>query len=221
MDEVKQTTQTYAVRLNSEVKTKLEDLIEQYKDKGTQGDFIKLLIETFETNSLPHVLDNSEADLREINTLTTRMYGIFSNMVERNITNIDGLISKGSQNMQAKNDSIYKLEETVEELKQKNYVKLKKTEELNKLNEKLLEEIETLNNRASKDDIFIHKLTEEVKEMHILRVEEKTHREQIIKLQEKHFEDMEKWQDKYKDLLDKSEKEKAEFEKLIEELREK
>ena len=57
--------------------------------------------------------------------------------------------------------------------------------------------------------------------MHILRVEEKTHREQIIKLQEKHFEDMEKWQDKYKDLLDKSEKEKAEFEKLIEELREK
>ena len=216
MDENKQTTETYAVRLNTEVKAKLENFIKEYKDKGTQGDFIKLLIETFETNNLYNTLHNSEADLRE---LTTRMYSIFSNMVERNNTNIEGVISRESERRQVKAESINKLEEAIEELKEKNYIGLKKTSELNKENEKLLEEIEILKNRASKDDIFIHKLTEEVKEIQMLRVEQQNHREQIIKLQDKNFEDREKLQDKYSDLLDKYEKEKVEFKKLIEELR--
>ncbi len=147
------------------------------------------------------------------------MYSIFSNIVEKNNTNIESVISRESKRRQVKAESINKLEETIEELKQKNYIGLKKTSELNKENKKLLEEIDMLKNRASKDDIFIHKLTEEVKEVQILRAEEETHREQIIKLQDKNFEDREKLQDKYSDLLDKSEKKKVEFKKLIDELR--
>ena len=219
MNETKQTTQTYTVRLNSEIKTKLENFTNQYKDKGTKGDFIKLLVETFETNNLSSVIENSEADLRELNTMTTRIYNLFSNMSERNSTNIDGLIVGEHKMVQAKNKTNNNLEEKREELEQKNYIESEKTVEIYNLNEKLLEDIQQLKNRASTDDIFIHKLTEEVKEVQTLRAEVKTYREQIMSLQDKHFDDKEKLQNKYSNLLDKSEKEKVEFEKLIEGLR--
>lgn len=166
MNEVKQITETYAVRLDPKIKVELEDLIREYKVKGqgTKGDFIKLLVETFKTNNLTHGVDGIEADIKELNTLTTRMYSLYSNLIEKSNVSIESLRSESSRSNQASNDIINELKGTIEELKKKNI-------DLNKLNEKLSLEVEELKERISKDNILIHKLTEEADNIKALRLD--------------------------------------------------
>lgn len=94
MNKAKQITEPFAIRLNPKIKIELESLIKEYKDRGTQGEFIELLIETFKTNELSNGITNIETDLNELNTLTSRMYSLYSNLIEKSNTNMDSLKSK-------------------------------------------------------------------------------------------------------------------------------
>ena len=81
---------TYAVKLDGEVKQELQTLLEGYKEGTTYtaGDFIKTLLEVYKVNKIVNKVSGTEADIRELNTLTSRIYGLYSNLLERNQTYI-------------------------------------------------------------------------------------------------------------------------------------
>ena len=84
---------TYAVKLDGEVKQELQILLEGYKEGTTftAGDFIKTLLEVYKVNKIVNKVSGTEADIRELNTLTNRIYGLYSNLLERNQININNL----------------------------------------------------------------------------------------------------------------------------------
>ena len=84
---------TYAVKLDGEVKQELQILLEGYKEGTTftAGDFIKTLLEVYKVNKIVNKVSGTEADIRELNTLTNRIYGLYSNLLERNQININSL----------------------------------------------------------------------------------------------------------------------------------
>lgn len=173
MNDNKQTTETYAVKLDSDVKSELQSLIREYNDQGTQGDFIKLLVDTFKTNKLSNTIVDSKADLRELNTLTTRIYGLYSNLIQRNSSSIEGIKSDVNEKLESKDRVIIELKEKIEELSEIGSIKTYEMTVIKELNESLVSEVEQLRDRASKDTILINKLNEEVQEIKELKSENK------------------------------------------------
>lgn len=170
----KQTTETYAVKLDSSVKEELQGLIREYNDQGTQGDFIKLLVDTFKTNKLSNTIVDSKADLRELNTLTTRIYGLYSNLIQRNNSSIEGIKADVNEKLESKDLAITKLKNQIEELNETSNLRKEKIVEMKELNESLVNELEELRSRSYKDTILINKLNEEVEEVKELRIENKS-----------------------------------------------
>lgn len=174
MNDNKPTTETYAVKLDSSVKEELQGLIREYDDQGTQGDFIKLLVDTFKTNKLSNTIVDSKADLRELNTLTTRIYGLYSNLIQRNNSSMEGIKADVNDKLESKDLVIIKLKEEIEELNESNNLKKEKIVEIKQLNESLVVELEDLKTRSYKDTMLIDKLNEEVEEIKELRIENKS-----------------------------------------------
>lgn len=170
----KQTTETYAVKLDSSVKEELQGLIREYNDQGTQGDFIKLLVDTFKTNKLSNTIVDSKADLRELNSLTTRIYGLYSNLIQRNNSSIEGIKADVNEKLESKDLAIIKLKNQIEELNETSDLRKEKIVEMKQLNESLVNELEELRSRSYKDTILIDKLNEEVEEVKELRIENKS-----------------------------------------------
>ncbi len=183
MNKNKKTTETYAVKLDSEVKEELQSLIKEYNDQGTQGDFMRLLVETFKTNKLSDNLIDTKSELRELNSLTTRIYNLYSNLIERNNTSLEGVKTDISDQIQSKENIIINLKDDIKKLNETNNNNLDKIAESNNINDKLLNELEQLKDRNSKDTLLIQKLTEELENSEQFKVENKT--------MEKQFKEME------------------------------
>lgn len=173
MDNNKQTTETYAVKLDPEVKSELQELIREYNTQGTQGDFIRLMVETFKTNKLNNTIVDSKADLRELNTLTTRIYNIYSNLIEKNSSSIEGLKADINVTMETKDLEITKLKENIENLKENNNLKIEELEQLEEQNRKLSYDLDQAKDMNFKDSILISRLNGEVDEIKSLRAENK------------------------------------------------
>lgn len=183
MNRAKQITEPFAVRLNPKIKIELEDLIREYKNKGTQGEFIELLIETFKANELSSGISNTEADLSELNTLTTRIYDLYSNLIEKSNTNIDIFRSKMYEEIEDKDILIIELEEIIEELKNENHIQSEEILESSQSNEKLSTQIEDLTKQVSLDNNPMDKTNEEVEDIKRLREEHKNDIEKIRALE--------------------------------------
>lgn len=114
-------TESKALRLETEVKEELEQMISGFD--GTTNDFMKTLLEIYKTNKIIDKTSSSEADLKELNILTSRIYSIYNNIIERNNTGVDALQQEFSDRLQAKETEISELKakskEEVEALKQK------------------------------------------------------------------------------------------------------
>ncbi len=185
MDKDKQTTETYAVKLDPGVKEELQELIKENDTGGTQGDFIRLLVETFKTNKLNNNIVDNKSDLRELNTLTTRMYSLYSNLIDKNNSTIEGIKADVDDKIQIKEDELYNLKNKIMGLKEVNGLKIEEVTEISEQNKKLSEENNQLIGRASKDSMLIEKLNEEVEEVKELRADSKT-----MKVKYKEIEDM-------------------------------
>ena len=184
MNENKQATETYAVKLDSEVKEELQGLIREYNDQGTQGDFIRLLVETFKTNKISNVVVDTKSDLRELNTLTTRIYNLYSNLIERNSSSIEGIKADIVEKIQDKEDVINKLKENIEELKLKNSIKSDEIKEIEEFNGKLLSELNQLRDRTDRDTMLIDKLSQEVEDIKELKIENSDMSKEIKEISE-------------------------------------
>ena len=109
------TTETYAIKLDSDLKQELQETIRL--TEGTGNDFIKMLLETYKTNKLTDTLVDTKSDLKELNTLTSRMYNLYSNLIERNSISVEGIKADAVQELQSKDDIISELQNKIMELK--------------------------------------------------------------------------------------------------------
>ena len=100
----KQENSTYAVKLEGDTKKELLVLLEGYKEAtgANAGDFIKTLMEVYKTNKIVSKVSSTDADIKELNTLTNRIYGIYSNLIERNSNNNNALQEEFSLNLTQK-----------------------------------------------------------------------------------------------------------------------
>lgn len=111
---------TYAVKLDSVVKQELQGLLEGYKEDtgATAGEFIKTLLEVYKTNKIVSKVSSTDADIKELNVLTSRIYTIYSNLIERNNSGTNALQQEFSEQIKEKDLSIDSLKVKLEELKE-------------------------------------------------------------------------------------------------------
>ena len=114
-------TSTYAVKLDGEVKQELQALLEGYKEGtgATSGEFIKTLIEVYKTNKIVAKVSSTDADIKELNTLTSRIYSIYSNLIERNSNNNNALQLEFSEQLGQKDNEINNLKAKLQDMEQK------------------------------------------------------------------------------------------------------
>lgn len=119
---------TYAVKLDSVVKQELQGLLEGYKEEtgATAGEFIKTLLEVYKTNKIVSRGSSTDVDIKELNALTSRIYSIYSNLIERNNSGTNALQQEFSEQIKEKDLSIDGLKTKLEELKE-NYDMLQST----------------------------------------------------------------------------------------------
>lgn len=129
-------------------------------------------------------LVDSKADLRELNALTTRMYSIYSNLIEKNSSSIDGIKADVNIKIETKDVEITKLKEKIDDLKQSHSLKAEQVEELSKQNDKLSNDLEKLEDTNFKDSILISRLNGEVEEIKELRAENKAIKKDHKEIQE-------------------------------------
>lgn len=111
---------TYAVKLDGEVKQELQSLLEGYKQEtGTNaGDFIKTLLEVYKTNKIVSKVSSTDTDIKELNTLTSRIYSIYSNLIERNKSNNDSLQLEFSEQLNQKDSAINNIKIKLQDMEQ-------------------------------------------------------------------------------------------------------
>ncbi|MCB2362200.1 hypothetical protein [Clostridium estertheticum] len=128
-DDIKELVSSYAVKLDGNVKEELLQLLEGYKldaDGANAGDFVKMLLEVYKTNKLVRQVVGSDAELKELNTITNRIYSIYGNILERNNTRNNALqIEFGEQSTQ-KDAIINGVKEKLQEQKEE-YILLQNT----------------------------------------------------------------------------------------------
>jgi len=168
---------SYAVKLEPGVKEELQELIQT--EKGTGGDFIKLLLDTYKANKLIDAVVDSKADLKELNTLTTRIYNLYANLIEKNNTRLNLIKAESIDQTQRKELNIAKIKEQLElEIVNKD-IKTHEVEELKNMNLELTEELEKLKFGINKDNKLIFKLEQEVEEIASMKKENKLLIEEI------------------------------------------
>lgn len=120
MAEDKNTYSTYAVKLDGEVKEELQALLEGFKsDTGANaGDFIKTLLEVYKTNKIVSKVSSADADIKELNTLTNRIYSIYSNLIERNNNSNDALQVEFTEQLSEKDNIINNLKSKIDSVQQ-------------------------------------------------------------------------------------------------------
>jgi len=124
-EDIKQENSTYAVKLGGDVKQELLQLLEGYKESSTganSGDFIKTLLEVYKTNKIIGNVSGGDAELKELNTITNRIYSIYSNLIDRNNTNNNSLQGEFGEQLAQKDISINNLKAKTEELSKENEV---------------------------------------------------------------------------------------------------
>jgi chromosome segregation ATPase len=157
-------TSTYAVKLDSDIKEELIDLINN-NSEGTAGDFIEVLINTYKTNKLTNTTVDTRAELKELNTLTSRIYNIYNNLIERNAIGVNNIRKDAQEQIQEQNVTI---ENITEELKQsKNKINELRNEKDNlvKENNKLSQQKDSLISQSIKDNKLITRLENDVKDL--------------------------------------------------------
>jgi len=181
-DESKQDSySTYAVKLDTEVKQDLQSLLEGYKEGtgATAGDFIKTLLEVYKTNKIVVKVSSTDADIKELNTLTNRIYSIYSNLIERNSNNNDALQQEFALQLSQKDNTINNVKLKIEELGQRNDSLTKVHNDTREANRKLKEINEQLQELNNSYKLNISKLQEENIDLLGLRQENKLLSEQL------------------------------------------
>jgi chromosome segregation ATPase len=172
-DEIKQENSTYAVKLNGEVKQELMGLLEGYKESFTgsnSGDFIKTLLEVYKTNKIIGNITGGDAELKELNTITNRVYSIYSNLIERNNTNNNSLQGEFAEQLTQKDNAISNVKSKLEVMEQEHEVlqstfnivceDKKELESNNKQLQKFNDSLEFNNSKLVEDTKGIHDLRE-------------------------------------------------------------
>lgn len=155
---------TYSVKLNSELKQEIHNLVEGYTEVtgATSGDFVKMLLDVYKTNKLVSKISSTDADIRELNTLTTRIYNIYSNLIERNSNSNNALQHEYAEQLIQNDTTLNNLKAKVSEIEQENDI-LKEAynnicEDKGKLNE-YNKQLQELNNSYK---LNISKLQEQI-----------------------------------------------------------
>lgn len=176
------TTETYAIKLDSDLKQELQETIRL--TEGTGNDFIKMLLETYKTNKLTDTLVDTKSDLKELNTLTSRMYNLYSNLIERNSISVEGIKADAVQELQSKEDIISELQNKIMELKADNLEQQDHRKQLDINIKEQSEELEVLRDRSSKDNKYIYKLEQEVEEIKELKIRNKELVQEVTQIRE-------------------------------------
>lgn len=171
-DDIKEPS-TYAVKLGGEVKQELLQLLEGYKERSTganSGDFIKTLLEVYKTNKIVGNVVGGDAELKELNTITNRIYKIYSNLIDRNNTNNNSLQGEFAEQLTQKDITISNVKNRLEELKESNEVlegvfntvveDKKELENTNTQLQKLNDSLEFNNGKLIEDNKSLHDFKE-------------------------------------------------------------
>lgn len=161
---------TYAVKLDGEVKQELLTLLDGYKE-GTganAGDFIKTLLQVYKTNKIINKASGGDSEIKELNTITNRIYDIYSNLIKRNDTNNNSLQVDFGEQLSQKDNIIITIKDKLQTLEQEKLT-LETTinsvcdikinlENNNKQLQKLNDSLELNNSKLLEDTKGIHDL---------------------------------------------------------------
>lgn len=156
---------TYAVKLDTEVKEELQKLLEGYKEQGVgsnAGDFIKTLLEVYKTNKIVNKISSTEADIKELNTLTNRIYKIYSNLLERMDNSNSSLQLEFKEVLNKKDKSIESLKIKLNNLETEYYNIEQEFNNLSDYKEKLEKENDQISTLNKSNKLLIEKLQDEI-----------------------------------------------------------
>lgn len=144
-------TEMLGVKVKSETKERISDLIEKAKAAGMiefNGDIFDLFLERFHHDELSTKMEYG-ADLKELNQITRRINEIFINLAERNETNLDDLKKEHEKTTNRLNVELLDLKQKSKEyeelLTEKDNI-IKGLTEDGLVNQKRMQEIEAVQN---------------------------------------------------------------------------
>lgn len=160
------TTQT--IRMTEDVQAELKELIDAHQD-GTAGDVIEMIIRAYKANSVATGI--AENDLRELNALTSRMYSLYENILERNQVSMIRVKDEFNSKLLEAEDKIKDIQGVLQ-VKEENLKSLEaKLERQISEYQKLHKENVRLKEMESKNDELIKQLKDKVANYEELKTE--------------------------------------------------
>lgn len=174
----KNETVTYSVKLDAKTKEELLNLIET-ESEGTAGDFIEVLINTYKTNKVSNAVMDTKSELKELNILTSRIYNLYSNLIEKHNIALNNIKADFQGKLSEKDKLIEELEKQLEECKITNENLSNKISKLNEEYFILKKKKDELKVQSEKDNKLIARLENDIEELHEIKKLNKELNEQI------------------------------------------
>lgn len=174
----KNETVTYSVKLDAKTKEELLSLIET-ESEGTAGDFIEVLINTYKTNKVSNAVMDTKSELKELNILTSRIYNLYSNLIEKHNIALNNIKADFQGKLSEKDKLIEELEKQLEERKITNENLSNKISKLNEEYFILKKKKDELEVQSEKDNKLIARLENDIEELHEIKKLNKELNEQI------------------------------------------
>lgn len=174
----KNETVTYSVKLDAKTKEELLSLIET-ESEGTAGDFIEVLINTYKTNKVSNAVMDTKSELKELNILTSRIYNLYSNLIEKHNIALNNIKADFQGKLSEKDKLIEELEKQLEECKITNENLSNKISKLNEEYFILKKKKDELEVQSEKDNKLIARLENDIEELHEIKKLNKELNEQI------------------------------------------
>ena len=164
----KNETVTYSVKLDAKTKEELLNLIET-ESEGTAGDFIEVLINTYKTNKVSNAVMDTKSELKELNILTSRIYNLYSNLIEKHNIALNNIKADFQGKLSEKDKLIEELEKQLEECKITNENLSNKISKLNEEYFILKKKKDELEVQSEKDNKLIARLENDIEELHEIK----------------------------------------------------
>lgn len=194
-EEKKVSSSVYGVKLDIETKEELINYIKQHE--GTAGDFVRILLDVYKTNVIADKVIDNKGDIRELNSLISRVYDIYANMINKSDNLLTDLQRQAAEKLEEKNELVQKLQDKLSSMHEQLVLASDDIKNLEQHKKELTEKVENLKVTIYKDSKYVEKLELELLELKGIK-EENKNLETELKSKEKEIKSYESRVSEYK-----------------------
>lgn len=148
--------EVFSIKLDEELRNKIKELIDQSGEQGNT--FMENLIKLYEINNAKDIMPSAMGDVEELQTLTKRMYDIFTGLIERSSNLIKDRESVLKEEIEKKSRSINVVQEKLD-------ARNRELETLKTAQEEFISENEELKKKLQEFDLKVWQVEQSNKEI--------------------------------------------------------